>query len=293
MKKIPVAQIAAESLKFPIMNVRALLRRTGIPLAILVIGVGAVLAITFFSVSGESTGSEIATAVALGVPIVAIVFFFGQSMLSNGALQVILDHPLGKVWFTFGKRELRYLLFLPFSFAMFSAVGVLFAILASLLTLLAGGPDALSGDDANPIGFVLAGLVCFLFFFYVMLRLLPLYGFIAIENRFAIVDAWNLSRGNFWRILGTILLVSLAASLISSVVNTTMPPTVLIGLLDIEGISDAPGMPAEQPIGVQALQILIFASIQIAVLAYTIFATFAAYGLIYKALKEGMAPEAA
>jgi len=292
MTKLPVAQIAAESLKFPIMNVRALIQRTGAALSILVIGIGAIIAITFFSVSGESSESELATAVFLGVPVIAVVFFIGQSMLANGALQVVLDHPLGKTWFSFGEREFRFLLFVPFSFGLLSAVGLIFAIVAALLTMITGGSSALSGDDANPLWFALAGVGGFLFFFYLIFRLLPLYGFIAIENRFAVVDAWNLSKGHFWRILGTVLLVGLAASLISGVVNSAMPPTVFLSIMDIEGLPDVPGMPAEQPVAVQILQFLIFACVQTAVLVYSIFANFAAYGLIFKALREGTTPEA-
>ncbi|MDF1846289.1 MAG: hypothetical protein P1U69_03725 [Parvibaculaceae bacterium] len=293
MTKIPVAQIAADSLKFPIMNVRALARRTGAALGILVIGVGAIIMTTFFSVGGESSESEIATAIFLSVPVIAVVFFVGQSMLANGALQVVLDHPLGKTWFSFGERELRFLLFVPFSFGLLSAAGLVFAIVAALLTMITGGSSALSGDDANPLWFVIAGVGCFLFFFYLIVRLLPLYGFIAIENRFAVVDAWNLSKGHFWRMLGTVLLVGLAASLISGVVNSAMPPTVFLSIMDVEGLPDVPGMPAEQPMAVQILQFLIFACVQTAVLVYSIFANFAAYGLIFKALREGTTPEVA
>jgi hypothetical protein len=286
MTKLPVAKIAGESLKFPIMNVRALVRRTSAALCILVFGVGAAIALTFFSVNGDSTEREIATAVFMGVPVIAVVFFIGQSMLANGALQVVLDHPLRKVWFSFGERELRFLLFVPFSFALLSAAGLIFAIVATLVTMMIGGTDALSGDDANPLGFILAGLGCFLFFFFVMVRLMPLYGFVAIENRFAVVDAWNLSRGHFWRILGTVLLVGLAASLISGVVNSAMPPTIFFSMMDIEGLPDVPGVPVDQPMAVQVLQLLIFGCVQVAVLAYTIFANFAAYGLIFKTLRE-------
>lgn len=286
MKKLPVAQIAADSLKFPIMNVRALARRTSAALGILVIGVGAVIAITFFSVSGDSTESEIATAVLLSVPVIVVVFFVGQSMLANGALQVVLDHPLGQTWFSFGGREFRFLLFVPFSVGLLSAIGLIFAIISALLTFVSGGSDALSGDNANPLWFALAGAGCFFLFFYIMVRLLPLYGFIATENRFAVVDAWNLSKGRFWRMLGTVLLVGLAVSLISGVVNSTMPPTMFLSIMDVEGLPAGPGMAAEQPMAVQILQFLIFACVQSGVLIYSIFANLTAYGLIFKTLRE-------
>jgi len=292
LDKLPVAKIAAESLKFPITHLRALMRRTGIALGMLVVGVGAVLTIIMLSVGQEAPGGELAAAMLIGLPVLVLVFFVCQSMLANGALQVVLDHPLGKVSFSFGGRELRYLLFIPFGFALLVVAGLIFTTVTIVAGLIFGGPSALSGDGANPFGFVIAGLGFFAFFLFLMVRLLPLYGFIAIENRFAVVDAWDLSRGHFWRMLGTLLLVGLAASLISGIINSTMPPTFLIGLLDIEGMSDVPGMPVDQPMAVQVLQALIFGCVQIAVLAYSIFANFAAYGLIFKALREGAAPNA-
>jgi len=76
-------------------------------------------------------------------------------------------------------------------------------------------------------------------------------------------------------------------------VNSAMPPTVFLSIMDIEGLPDVPGMPAEQPIAVQILQFLIFACVQTVVLVYSILANFAAYGLIFKSLRDGTAPEAA
>jgi hypothetical protein len=109
------------------------------------------------------------------------------------------------VHFALGLPEFRVfgalLLFFLVIFAM--AIGI------GLLGLVAGGISVMTGK--NPIAgfaFALVILTALLGFIYAIVRL----GFLIVpvtvaENQVSLTRAWTLTRGNFWRIFGTLLAV--------------------------------------------------------------------------------------
>lgn len=280
MTKLPVAKIAGESLKFPIMNVRALLRRTGIVLGLLVVNAGIVDIMAALSVADTTVDDYFDPLYFYGDQffVSIVVTFIGVSVLANSAIQIVHDDAKGKTWFSFGGKELRFL--------FFGAAFLLFAALLYMPVILTKNyffpsPPDHSVEAAR--GAVVWSLLFLAFCSLLIARLLPLYGFIALENRFALVQAWGLSKGHYWRSLATYLIIGIVTSLIFGVLNFLVLPTIRIGLRDVSLLSYAS---EDLSIMLQVLQTLIFSCMEVAAYAYLVFANFSAYGLIFKALRE-------
>ncbi|MEI9997210.1 MAG: hypothetical protein WDM91_21620 [Rhizomicrobium sp.] len=111
------------------------------------------------------------------------------------------------------------------------------AILAVLLVAIAAALLNGVSQQASIITAVVLGIVAALAYIYSFVRLyffLP--AVVVAENRIGLGRSWQLGGGNFWRIVGTVLLVTLPLALVTSVV--------LPSILQIFVVTDLGSLPS-------------------------------------------------
>ncbi len=276
LKKLPVIEIVIEALKFPWVKFVPLLRRTGLSLAIL-IGISVLLSVVIptpdvATATPEDIQRQVMFSFLIGLPIIMLVY----AIFINGSIQVVTGHPLGTKIFSFGGREIRFLLFIPLFIAIAAAVGTL-----TYLVFL-----ATSGSGFEFVSII----VFFVALYWLAMRLTPLYGFVAIENRFAVREAWAASRGKALRIFG-IWLLFLLICLVLLIPIAAISYAFLLNDLQtaIEAVNN--GEDSLVLIDEMNRSSAVLNLILLPVNVYLFFAIFGAMGLIYKHLKEGQTGE--
>jgi flagellar biogenesis protein FliO len=110
---------------------------------------------------------------------------------------------------------LNIVCFLPMLFVLFGAGNSLFN------QVLDGQSAASMENEIIASVFGALGLMLLLFPIYVFLatRLSPCFAMTIKDGRIVFFDAWNVSRGRFWPILGAFLIIAIAGGIVSSVVD--------------------------------------------------------------------------
>lgn len=209
MSKLPVAEIISESMKFPFVNFLKLLKRTIVAIVLFPIALISALVIAAPANGTDAAIQESAPQLAMVLLLFIPVFLVIMATVHNGVIQICNDHPLGDRWFSLGSREARLLLYLPLSFGIMALALLLSAMFGGIAGIMFGG-----SEDANVIGYLVGIPIFIAVGVFLSYRLIPLSGFIAVENEFAVSKAWDASRGNFWRILGSVFAVLLLWSVL-------------------------------------------------------------------------------
>ena len=158
--------------------------------------------------------------IAAGVPVLALASMLMKAMVNVG----ILRHAVGEktsttfIWFSLGARVWRMvamsLLFVIVYAVLEIAALILFGAVNLVLHLMPFIPHVVRGLMNG-----LLALAVFLTFIYVIARLfffLP--AVIVAENRISPSRAWELSKGNVWRIVVLVLAVVLPVCVLTGVV---------------------------------------------------------------------------
>jgi hypothetical protein len=84
------------------------------------------------------------------------------------------------------------------------------------------------------------GLALLLFPVYVFFatRLAPCFGLTVKDKKIAFFDAWNVSRGRFWPILGAYLVLAIASSILSQVIGAIAQLLVMPGMMEFSNVAD-------------------------------------------------------
>lgn len=105
-------------------------------------------------------------------------------------------------------------------------------MMASFGALWALGPDGLS--EAQLVSGLFGGagmsLVFLPVYIFVATRLAPCFGLTIKDQRIRFFDAWNVSRGRFWPILGAFLILYVVVSIISMVIDQILQFTLITSL---------------------------------------------------------------
>lgn len=133
-----------------------------------------------------------------------------------------------KFYLRFGGDELRMmvvgLLWGLMSLVIFIIPGLLmFSAFGVLMSADLNGPM----DDETARRFIAPffggfGLMILFFFVYVFFatRLAPCFGLTVKEKRIVFFDAWSVSRGRFWPILGAYVIIAIVVSIVSQIFST-------------------------------------------------------------------------
>ena len=125
----------------------------------------------------------------------------------------------------FGADELRMMVVgLLWSLLGFVIIGVpILLIMGPTFFALITDPVAFESEaDANAVGLQVLGvffvmLVLFPVYVFFATRLAPCFGLTVKEHRIRFFDAWNVSRGRFWPILGAYVILAFAGGIIGQV----------------------------------------------------------------------------
>lgn len=229
--KIPFEQTIASAYRFAFSNVLSVIGIGWFPFSL----VGALGAGLFFLLAPAihglwlQDGKTVDTArlVTLIAPLVGagVVLFaaliVAQAMVTVGLMRKALgQHPGpvfiffslgGQVWRLIGANILAMLL-------LFGGV-----ILAGLAIAAAGFGLNKFAPNVMPLVTGLAVFVGLLVYFYSALRLsffIP--AVVVAENHIGLRRSWHLGRGNFWRIVGILLIVSLPVQMAASTITSTI-----------------------------------------------------------------------
>ncbi|PKP80455.1 MAG: hypothetical protein CVT79_14245 [Alphaproteobacteria bacterium HGW-Alphaproteobacteria-18] len=148
----------------------------------------------------------------------------------------------------FGGDELRLMgvgaLWGIMSFVIFAIPGIL--MISAFGVLMA---DGLSGpmDDQTAarfissffIGFGLMFLLMFVYIFFAT-RFSPCFGLTVKEKKLRFFDAWNVSRGRFWPILGAYVIIVIVASIVSQIVSMVAQLMIMPLFMALPQNADAP-----------------------------------------------------
>jgi hypothetical protein len=208
MHKLPVMATAGEAYRFLLREFGTIVRLTWLPLLILAV-------IQYFAARAQfdalreslaSGGSLEASAGPFWQGLELIVALAGGAIVAVALHRVILfgDRKPGSYFhLAFGKVEL---LFAVVPVAIFVAMFVAFIALTPLLAVI---PTFIFGVIAM---IFIAAVV------FVAVRLSVLFPVMVVEQRVDAAQAWRLSAGNFWQLLGVWLVVFIPAAVVVGIV---------------------------------------------------------------------------
>jgi hypothetical protein len=166
-------------------------------------------------------------------------------VLYTAAMRSVLRPDAGGIAFLrLGMDELRMLVLV----ILFFIAAFILVFAASLVLGLFGAGVAAGSDSvaATVIFSLLIGLVIFAVLIYFTIRFSLAFPLTLHRSRFAIGEAWRLSRGHFWTLFGAALVVSVIGVILSSAVNLVAMGSYFGDLLAAAGNPDATRLVAER-----------------------------------------------
>ena len=213
MNKIPVGRTISSAYAFTFGHVGAVIGLIWLPLLIYYVG-------RFFIVNyaqsiaaaGDPTSSGRAVLVLIGFWFVSVFF---TAIIGVAVTRQVLTPKEGNilVYIGFGQAEFNYFLSLLAVFAVMLAVYIIIAIVAAIVGGIVGAFAAAAGGAAGADkGLLVAAVVVpvaalsLAALVYVGIRLMFLVAPVTLtEGKVDLIRAWQLARGNFWRMLGIVL----------------------------------------------------------------------------------------
>lgn len=117
------------------------------------------------------------------------------------------------------------LMALPALLIMGSAIGAMVSGTASSRQI----ETMMFGAMAGVFGLMLLILPLYVFF---ATRLAPCFSLTVMQKRFRFLDAWNVSRGRFWPILGAYVILAIAGSIIAQVISGIAQMIIMPGMIN-------------------------------------------------------------
>lgn len=229
--KIPVGKTLEAAFTFVFKNFLSILGIFWFPMLVAVILVGGVLLRILVGVHHfPDPKADMQTFMRLMIELGAlyvwaiVVFIVTGAMIQVGLLRKALGlHPSpvfifysldGDVWRMIGAMLLLIVVSIGLLLGFVIVDGLIY-----WLTGVAAGQSVATGIT------VIAGIVTFCFYIYAMVRLgyfLP--AVVVAEHHIGFSRAWELARGNFWRIVALVLVMALAVGIVASMVQSIFAP---------------------------------------------------------------------
>ena len=153
--------------------------------------------------------------------LIIVAYVVVLAMVNVGLMRKALGLHPGPVFIFFSLGGQVWRLLGSYLLLMLLAWGVILAFVLGI-----GGISLLLSKVAAPAQVPVTGLLCviaFFWFFYAVVRVtffIP--AVVVAENHIGIRRAWHLGRGNFWRIIGILLIVALPLSMAVSTIGSSM-----------------------------------------------------------------------
>lgn len=242
MKKIPVGSTIVGSYKFLFQNIISIIGVLWLPVVISCAIVGAFLygilphkwLVCDFTPISDPEGFFRAKLplILLAVPVLIITSLLASAMVRVG----ILRHAIGEktkttwIYFSLGARVWRMvaalLLYLVIYIGLEIVVRVAKAISVFILKAVPGMPEQVPthiGDLIGLVGFIIGLYIVLRLFFFLM-------AVVVAENKVGVGRAWELGKGNIWRMIGVLIAIVLPVMLIVGVVFGMMAFGTIVSL---------------------------------------------------------------
>lgn len=149
----------------------------------------------------------------------------------------------------FGMDELRMMVIglLWAVMGMVIFVVPVFAIMGSVLFAAFTDPDSLATEAASQrvlmqmFGMMAMMLLLFPLYVFVATRLAPCFALTVKEGRLRFFDAWNVSRGRFWPILGAFVIISIIGSIAAQIVAGIAQLMIMPAFLNFVNLAERGG----------------------------------------------------
>lgn len=188
----------------------------------------------------HQTSGALEPSIFLIVAFIASTFLWAMMAVAWHRRILTGETPTDLIYFKFGRREARFVL-VTIMLTILFLPGISFLVMSMGLTaqdfqnMMAGGEPTINPENVSG-SFLLLGYVLLFLASYFSIRLSLLLPAVAIGENVNAGQILNMSKGNFWRLLGAVLLcglvVVIALNLISALVASLM---VAMGV-DSEGI---------------------------------------------------------
>lgn len=209
MNRFSVGETIRFAYQFTFGQIGTIIGLIWIPALIQVVGTYFVLAPYYAAMADAAQSHDLA---AVGPHLLLLMAFelvaLGlQAVIAAALIQQVLGLRKGQhfVHFSFGMTEMRLLggmLGLFFLFLIFIlAVALVAGLVTAAIVALLGHLTSISADLAQKVGYPVSFL-SLIFLVYPMARLSFFFApAVVVENGFGIARSWQLSKGQFWRIL--------------------------------------------------------------------------------------------
>jgi hypothetical protein len=230
--KIPVGKTLEAAFTFLFRNFLSVIGTVWFPMLVAIVLVAAVAILSFAGMSGNFSDIKDNQALLLQIlpRLIGIFAWFCVVVIVIGAMiQVgLLRKALGQhpspvfIYFSLGGDVWRMIgaMFLVFIISMGLALGFTAAGFA-----VYGIAHVGLGEPGSYWLTALAGIAFFCAYFYALVRLsyfLPVV--VVAEHHIGIGRAWELSRGNFWRIIALSIVLSLAVNIVVGIIQSAFAP---------------------------------------------------------------------
>lgn len=230
MHKLPIAATYANVMRFAFGRFFTTLRLSWLPIGLLLAAIGAHFALQMSMIASRfppAPGEGMAAfqfPIDLNLMIFMQVTLFLLQLIAMSAVAVSIHRAIlfgdtkPGVWFNFpfGATEVRFLT-MGLLFALM-AIGVIAAIVGPVLYLVTGGDVARFFEDLPAAlqeaarggaiaGLIVAYLVGWLAVLVLLVRLSVWPPSLVASGRLSPGEAWRLTRGNFWSLIGLFILV--------------------------------------------------------------------------------------
>ncbi|MFN4225767.1 MAG: hypothetical protein ACK4HR_05570 [Hyphomonas sp.] len=142
---------------------------------------------------------------------------------------------VGLLWWLIGVA----VIFLPLLLIMGSAFWAIFSNI--------GNPEVFESEDfGNRMAMQMLGtfglmLLVLPVYVFVATRLAPCFGLTLMSRRIRFFDAWNVSRGRFWPILGAYLILAIAGGIIGQVIAAVAQVILMPSITRLVNVADSGG----------------------------------------------------
>jgi hypothetical protein len=220
MTKIPVGKTIAYAYGFTFGNFLTVLGLAWVPLAVVAAGAFLTLPSYFSGLAAMATAGDIgAGARGLGLMFLfLLIVFAGYVMIYVAIARQALGLRTGPAFFYFSLDAAFWRLLLSYLLTMLIAFGLAMVVMmvAGIVAVVFTALSALVLSLLVPL-IALSGII------YVMVRLTFLQPPIAVaEERGVIRRAWELGKGNFWRMFAVLLVIIIPLVIVQFVIQITL-----------------------------------------------------------------------
>ncbi len=153
--------------------------------------------------------------------VVIVVYVFAQAMVSVGVLRKALGQHPGPVFIFFSLGSQVWRLIGSYLLVMLLAWGAM-ALIGGSIAAISFGLSKVS-QGAQVAGTTILIILAYLWFLYALVRLVFFIPAVVVaENHIGIRRAWHLGKGNFWRIVGIYLVVTLPLGMAVNTVASSL-----------------------------------------------------------------------